>query len=192
MKKNLKYLIDEEATLQDRIWRIQPVDPITFLEKYIKTSTFSEPQKDVIRGIFGDDPTNQFFNVEQAILRIGQGGGKNFLISRCVVYLIYLWCCLEDPHTYFDLAESEHFDILNYSQVNAQQAKNVFFRSLTDIISITREPDTGENWFSKNMGLKITRYGTRDIKDKEMIIPNRRKGKGNIRVYCLDSTAKSV
>jgi len=192
MKKNLNYLIVEEAVPQNRIWRIEPVGPINFMEKYIKTPTLSEPQKDVIRGIFGDDPTDRFFNVEQAILRIGQGGGKNFLISRCVVYLIYLWCCLEDPHTYFGLAESEHFDILNYSQVNAMQAKNVFFRSLTDIISVTRDPDTGENWFGKNMGLKIKKYGTRDIKDKEMIIPNRRKGKGNIRVYCLDSTAKSV
>ncbi|MFH1851055.1 MAG: hypothetical protein ABIA75_01780 [Candidatus Neomarinimicrobiota bacterium] len=192
MTKNFEYLISAENNPKDRIWCIQPVGAITFIEQFIGTMTLSDPQKEVIGSIFGDDPTNQFFQVEQAILRIGQGGGKNFLITRCVVYFIYLWCCLENPHRYFNLAENEHFDILNFSQVSAQQAKNVFFKSLVSILKLTKDPLSGKNWFESKAGFKIKAYGRGDIKDKELIIPNRRPGLGNIRVFCLDMTAKSV
>ena len=65
MSRKLNYLIDDGTPPSDKVWRIEPVDPITFMEKYIKTPTFSELQKNVIRGIFGDDPTNRFFNVER-------------------------------------------------------------------------------------------------------------------------------
>ena len=176
----------------DRVWRIKPVGPIQFIEEYIGTKSMSKAQKGVIRAIFGNDPTRHFFNVEQAILRIGQGGGKNFTISRVVVYSIYLWCCLEDPHSYFGLAHDEPFDILNYSQVNAQQAKNVFFRSLSNIIRMTKDPITGNNWFSDHMGFRLKQFGQGDIRDKEMVIPNRNELWGGIRVFCLDTTAKSV
>lgn len=174
------------------MWRIDPVDPITFIEKYIGTKTLSKAQKKVVKAIFGDNPTKNFFNVNEAILRIGQGGGKNFIISRVVVYAIYLWCCLEDPHAYFGLAHNEPFDVLNYSQVNAQQAKNVFFRSLSDIMRMTRDPITGNNWFAEKMNFRIKHFGQGDIKDREMVIPNRVDLYGDIRVFCLDTTAKSV
>lgn len=174
------------------IWRIKPVGPLEFTEKYIGTKSMSKAQIDTMLAIFGDDPTNKFFNVEQAILRIGQGGGKNFIITRCVVYLIYLWCCLEDPHAYFGLAHDEPFDILNYSQVNAQQARNVFFKSLSNILRMTKDPEDGQNWFVKHMGLRIKQYGAGDIKDSEMVIPNRNPLYGDIRVYALDTSAKSV
>ena len=55
MDNKLNYLIDEEAPPPDRIWRIEPVGPIKFMEQYIKTPTLSEPQKEVILGIFGDE-----------------------------------------------------------------------------------------------------------------------------------------
>jgi len=185
----------EEAEASERIgkiWRIEPVGPIEFIERYIGTKSMSKAQKAVISEIFGDDPSNYFFAVEQAILRIGQGGGKNFTISRIVVYAFYLWSCLEDPHSYFGLAHNEPFDVLNYSQVNAQQAKNVFFRSLGDIIRMTKDPISGNNWFAEHMKFRLKQFGQGDIKDKELVIPNRNELFGDIHVYCLDTTAKSV
>ena len=183
---------EEEERRKGIIWRIDPVGPEKFIEDYIGTKSLSQAQRKVIKDIFGTDPTNKFFNVEQAILRIGQGGGKNFIVSRIVVYLIYLWCCLEDPHAYFGLAHDEPFDILNYSQVNAQQAKNVFFKSLSNILRMTHDPHDGQNWFVKNMGITIKDYGGGDIKEKDLIIRHRNKLYGGIRVYALDTLAKSV
>ena len=193
------YLEAEEAiskeALEERmksIWRIKPVDAGEFISEYIGTKSLSDAQKNVINAIFGDDPENIFFNVSQAILKIGQGGGKNFTVTRIVVYLVYLWCCLEDPHAYFGLAHDEPFDVLNYSQVNAQQAKNVFFRTLSNTIRLTKDPFDGQNWFVKHMGMRLKEYGTGDIKESEMVIPNRNKLYGDIRIFALDTSAKSV
>lgn len=187
--------VEEVVEVSDQMWRHEPVSPIVFMEEYLNTKTLSNAQKFVLYGVFGDNPSEKFFNVEQAILKIGQGGGKNFLVTRMVVYAIYLWCCLEDPHRYFDAVEDEPFDILNYSQVNAQQAKNVFFKSLANVISLVKDPDSGKNWFVEHMGFRLKEFRTTargDIKDEEMVIPNRIKDHGDIRIYCLDSTATSV
>lgn len=184
--------ISQKPKKKGSIWRIEPVDPITFIERYIGTRSLSEKQIAVTRDMFGDNPTKHFFEVEMAILKNGQGSGKNFLMVRLVVYLLYLWCCLEDPHKYFGLAHNEHFDILNFSQVNAQQAKNVFFRALADIIQLTKDPVTGNNWFVQHQDFRIAAFSRGNIKEKELSIPNRNLGFGGIRVYCLDTTAKSV
>jgi len=166
---------------------------MTFCRDYAGLSTVSPAQEDVLRGMFDVKRTkNTFFNVNQAILRIGQGGGKNFTITAAVSYLIYLWCCLYDPHAYFHKFNYENFDILNFSQVNEAQAKNVFFRTLSAMMRQVRDPEDGENWYAKHMGFRIKEYGQGDIKDKSMIIPNRHQGRGQVRVFCLDTTAKSV
>ena len=57
---------------------------------------------------------------------------------------------------------------------------------------MTRDPISGNNWFAEHMGFRLKQFGQGDIKDKEMIIPNRVDLYGDIRVYCLDTTAKSV
>lgn len=166
---------------------------MAFCVEYAGLKSVSPAQEKVLRGIFDVERTpNTFFNVQQAILRIGQGGGKNFTITAAVSYLIYLWCCLYDPHDYFGKFNYENFDILNFSQVNEAQAKNVFFRTLSSMMKQVRDPEDGENWYAKHMGFRIKDYGQGDIKDKSMIIPCRNTGRGQIRVFCLDTTAKSV
>jgi len=183
----------DPKTGKSRIWIIEPVDVITFCVEYAGLTSVSKAQEKVLRGIFDVKRTaNTFFNINQAILRIGQGGGKNFTITAAVSYLIYLWCCLYDPHGYFGKFNYENFDILNFSQVNEAQAKNVFFRTLSSMMRQVRDPEDGENWYAKHMGFRIKEYGQGDIKDKSMIIPNRHKGRGMVRVFCLDTTAKSV
>jgi len=166
---------------------------MTFFRDYAGLTTVSKAQEKVLRGIFDVKRTpNTFFNVHQAILRVGQGGGKNFVFTGAVAYIIYLWCCLYDPHAYFGKFNYENFDILNFSQVNETQAKNVFFRTLSLMMLQVKDPEDGENWYVKHMGLRIKEYGQKDITDKSIIIPSRYTGRGGIRVYCLDTTAKSV
>ena len=183
----------DPRTGKEQIWIIEPVDVMTFCVEYTGLKSVSPAQEKVLRGIFDVERThNTFFNVQQAILKIGQGGGKNFVITIAVSYAIYLWCCLYDPHAYFGKFNYENFDILNFSQINAAQAKNVFFRTLSSMMRQVRDPEDGENWYAKHMGFRIKDYGHGDIKDKSMIIPCRNTGRGMIRVFCLDTTAKSV
>ena len=173
---------------------IPPVPIHEFVKDYVGLAGLSKAQGDVLTSIFPKTPADgdKVFDVEQAILRVGQGGGKNYTVTVAVVYAIYLWCCLRDPHKYFDLEYHEPFDILNFSQVNEQQARNVFFRTLSNLMRRVKDPKTKENWFSKHMGFKVAEFGRKDIKDKELNIPNRSRDRGGIRVYCLDTTAKSV
>ena len=178
---------------EQSVWAIIPVGVIAFFKGFIHFDTLSQAQTDVLEAIFGKEPDEKvFFNVGQAILRIGQGGGKNFMVTGLVTYAIYLWCCLRNPHKFFGQAIHEDFDILNFSQVTADQAKNVFFRALGAVLKLTKDPVTGENWFVKHMGMHISDYGKKSIKEDSLKIDNRRPGYGGISVYCLDSTAKSV
>jgi len=177
---------------RDGIWVIRPVPILEFVKNYLGLNPPSEAQKQVLHETFGDDPENAFFKVEQVILKIGQSGGKNWLINIAVVYAFYLWCCLSDPHKFFNLEYHETFDVLNFSQVNERQARNVFFKSLTNTMKNVKDPETGENWFTKHMGFQVREFGRGDIKEKELHIPNRHPTRGGIRVSCLDSEAKAV
>lgn len=168
------------------------MDVVTFLKDYLRITTLSRAQAKVLRETFGTDPEKVFFAVEQVILKIGQGGGKNFTITPLVVYAIYLWCCLTDPHKFFNLYYYEPFDILNYSQVNEKQARNVFFKTLSAQMKQTIDPKTDMNWFVTKMRMRISEYGSKDILERSMEIPNRDPNRGGIRVFCLDTEAKSV
>lgn len=168
------------------------MDVVTFLRDYLGITTLSRAQTKVLRETFGKTPGAPFFAIEQLILKVGQGGGKNFTVTPLVIYSIYLWCCLTDPHRYFNMYYTEPFDILNYSQVNAKQARNVFFKTLANQMKQVKVPGTNENWFVKNMGMKIQEYGAKDILEQSMVIPHRDHNRGCINIYCLDSEAKSV
>jgi len=182
----------EEEEPEPGLWTIRPVPILEFVKDYVGLSPPSKAQKQVLHETFGDDPEIEFFKVEQIILKIGQSGGKNWLINIAVVYAFYLWCCLSDPHKFFNLEYHETFDVLNFSQVNERQARNVFFKSLTNTMKNVKDPETGENWFTKHMSFQVKEFGRGDIKEKELHIPNRHPTRGGIRVSCLDSEAKAV
>jgi len=133
-----------------------------------------------------------FFGVKEVFMKIGQGGGKNTLTVMLLNYAIYLWCCMDDPHRYFGLNRQENFDILVYSQVSERQARNVFFNNLGLAMQNTIDPIANENWYAKHIGMRLQEYGHKDIKEKEMTIFHRDKSRGHIRIFCLDTTAKSV
>lgn len=186
-----------EASSQPRIkpfWRIKPVSIEIFVREYMRSIEPSEEQWKVLKAVFPDMPEKdkQFFGVKEIILRIGQGGGKNTVMLIVCNYAFYMWCCLEDPHEYFNLQKDESFDVLIYSQVTQKQAKRVFYGRLSRVMKNTIDPGTGHNWYSQYMGFKIKEYGKKDIKEESMNIPHRNRMYGGISVYVLDTTAKGV
>ena len=183
---------DVSESLGEGVWRIKPVPVLEFAETHLGLVRLSDPERDVLQGIFGDDPESAFFNVEQAILRVGQGGGKNLTSTIACVYTFYLWCCLADPHKFFDLQYHESFNVLNFSQVSERQARNVFFRELSTMMKNVRDPQSKQNWFTQHIGFQVKEFGRGDVKERELTIPNRHPNRGGISVFCLDSEARTV
>lgn len=84
--------------------------------------------KDLIK-IYGDEAGRARYEetYKEVIFMLGKGSGKDFCSTIMIAYIVYQLLCLKDPSAYFGQARGEHIDILNIA-INAQQAKNVFFK----------------------------------------------------------------
>lgn len=71
--------------------------------------------------------------VNEVICEIGKGGGKDFTIKIAFCYIIYQLHCLRDPLNYYKKGGGEYIDLLNIA-LNADQAKNVFFDPMKNIL----------------------------------------------------------
>ena len=73
--------------------------------------------------------TNHFnkYTKNELILQLGKGSGKDFISTVACAYVVYKLLCLKDPAVYFGKPPGDAIDIINVA-VNAQQAKNVFFK----------------------------------------------------------------
>ena len=67
--------------------------------------------------------------VNEVIAQLGKGSGKDYCSTIAVAYIVYLLLCLKDPAKYFGKPPGDSIDLINIA-VNAQQAKNVFFKGL--------------------------------------------------------------
>ena len=76
----------------------------------------------------------------EVIAQLGKGSGKDYSSTIAVSYIVYLLLCLKDPATYYGKPPGDSIDILNIA-INAQQAKNVFFKGFKT--RINRSP-----WFT--------------------------------------------
>jgi hypothetical protein len=72
--------------------------------------------------------------VTEIVAMCGKGGGKDFSSRIGFAYAIYKLHCLKDPITYYDKSHGTYVDLLNIA-VNAEQANNVFFSPLTNILN---------------------------------------------------------
>lgn len=72
--------------------------------------------------------------VNEVVCEIGKGGGKDFVIRVAFCYIIYLLHCLRDPLHYYQKGKGEYIDLLNIA-LNADQAKNVFFDPMRNILT---------------------------------------------------------
>lgn len=128
----------------------RPVDLATFVtsEDYLGLPPLSEYQYMLIRAssqiykkatlekLYGEDAGNKRWKetVNEVIAQLGKGSGKDYCSTIAVAYIVYLLLCLKDPAKYFGKPPGDSIDIINIA-VNAQQAKNVFFKGLKNRIN---------------------------------------------------------
>ena len=122
----------------------KPVDVKTFVEgeDYLGQPPLSQTQYDIVEAlsqiyrledlisIMGDAEGRRYYNKytkNEVILQLGKGSGKDFTSTVACAYIVYKLLCLKDPAKYFGKPSGDAIDIINVA-INAQQAKNVFFK----------------------------------------------------------------
>jgi hypothetical protein len=130
--------------LKDNPFEEMPVDARTFVEgeDFLGQPKLSEIQYDIIEAmsqiyrkeelqeIFGTEDGAKYFNKytkNEIILQLGKGSGKDFTSTVACAYIVYKLLCLKDPARYFGKPSGDAIDLINVA-INAQQAKNVFFK----------------------------------------------------------------
>ncbi len=134
-----------------------PVDARTFVEgeDYLGQPPLSQIQYDIVEAmsqiyreedlidILGAEEGRRYYKKytkNEIILQLGKGSGKDFTSTVACSYIVYKLLCLKDPARYFGKPGGDAIDIINVA-INAQQAKNVFFKGFKS--KIERSP-----WFA--------------------------------------------
>jgi hypothetical protein len=135
----------------------RPVDAKTFVEgeDYLGQPPLSQVQYDIVEAmsqiykledlveLMGDEEGRRYYKKytkNEVILQLGKGSGKDFTSTVACSYIVYKLLCLKDPARYFGKPSGDAIDIINVA-INAQQAKNVFFKGFKS--KIERSP-----WFA--------------------------------------------
>jgi hypothetical protein len=122
----------------------RPVDAKTFVEgeDYLAQPPLSDVQYDIVEAmsqiykledlidLMGDTDGRRYYKKytkNEVILQLGKGSGKDFTSTVACAYIVYKLLCLKDPARYFGKPSGDAIDIINVA-INAQQAKNVFFK----------------------------------------------------------------
>jgi len=141
-----------------------PVNARTFVEgsEYLGQPPLSDIQYDIVEAmsqiyrledlidIMGDTEGRRYYKKytkNEIILQLGKGSGKDFTSTVACAYIVYKLLCLKDPARYFGKPTGDAIDIINIA-VNAQQAKNVFFKGFKN--KIERSP-----WFAGKYYAKV-------------------------------------
>jgi hypothetical protein len=134
-----------------------PVDAKTFVEgeAYLGQPPLSDVQYDIVEamsqiykkedlidlmGAVEGEKYYKKYTKNEIILQLGKGSGKDFTSTVACSYIVYKLLCLKDPARYFGKPSGDAIDIINVA-INAQQAKNVFFKGFKS--KIERSP-----WFA--------------------------------------------
>jgi hypothetical protein len=134
-----------------------PVDAKTFVEgeAYLGQPPLSQVQYDIVEamsqiykkedlidlmGALEGEKYYKKYTKNEIILQLGKGSGKDFTSTVACSYIVYKLLCLKDPARYFGKPGGDAIDIINVA-INAQQAKNVFFKGFKS--KIERSP-----WFA--------------------------------------------
>jgi hypothetical protein len=135
----------------------EPVDVKTFVtgKDYLNQPRLSEYQytlvecmsqiykKEDVERWLGKEKGNEHYKKytkQEVILMCGKGSGKDHTSTIGCAYLVYKLLCLKDPSRYFGKPSNDAIDLINVA-VNAQQAKNVFFKGFKSKIE-------GSPWFA--------------------------------------------
>jgi hypothetical protein len=143
--------------LKDSHFEETPVDAKTFVEgeDYLAQPPLSDVQYDIVEAmsqiykledlinLMGEEEGTRYYKKytkNEVILQLGKGSGKDFTSTVACSYIVYKLLCLKDPARYFGKPGGDAIDIINVA-INAQQAKNVFFKGFKS--KIERSP-----WFA--------------------------------------------
>jgi hypothetical protein len=143
--------------LKDENFNEIPVDAKTFVEgeAYLGQPPLSQVQYDIVEamsqiykkedlidlmGAVEGEKYYKKYTKNEIILQLGKGSGKDFTSTVACSYIVYKLLCLKDPARYFGKPSGDAIDIINVA-INAQQAKNVFFKGFKS--KIERSP-----WFA--------------------------------------------
>ena len=149
--------------LQDDHFEETPVDARTFVEgeAYLGQPPLSDIQYDIVEAmsqiyrkedlinLMGEEKGNQYYNKytkNEIILQLGKGSGKDFTSTVACSYIVYKLLCLKDPAKYFGKPSGDAIDLINVA-INAQQAKNVFFKGFKS--KIERSPWFAGKYYAK-------------------------------------------
>jgi hypothetical protein len=141
----------------------KPVDAKTFIESpdYLGQPPLSDIQYDIVEAMsqiyrkedlienLGESKGAEYFKKytkNEIILQLGKGSGKDFVSTVACAYVVYKLLCLKDPAIYYGKPAGDAIDIINVA-INAQQAKNVFFKGFKS--KIERSP-----WFAGKYNAK--------------------------------------
>ena len=140
-----------------------PVDVKTFVQSpdYLGQPLLSDIQYEIVEAmsqiyrkedlisLLGEEKGTQYYNKytkNEIILQLGKGSGKDFTSTVACSYIVYKLLCLKDPAKYFGKPSGDAIDLINVA-INAQQAKNVFFKGFKS--KIERSP-----WFAGKYNAK--------------------------------------
>ena len=150
--------------LQDNPFQENPVDTKTFVEspEYLGQPGLSEIQYDIVEAmsqvykkedlqrLMGEQEGTRYYEKytkNEIILQLGKGSGKDFTSTVACAYIVYKLLCLKDPARYFGKPSGDAIDLINVA-INAQQAKNVFFKGFKT--KIEKSP-----WFAGKYNAKV-------------------------------------
>lgn len=150
--------------LQDDHFEEIPVDARTFVESpnYLGQPPLSDIQYDIVEAmsqiykkedlqrLMGDVEGSRYYakyTKNEVILQLGKGSGKDFTSTVACAYIVYKLLCLKDPARYYGKPSGDAIDIINVA-INAQQAKNVFFKGFKT--KIEKSP-----WFAGKYNAKV-------------------------------------
>jgi hypothetical protein len=154
--------------LQDNPFEENPVDVKTFVESpdYLGQPPLSQIQYDIVEAmsqiyrkedlhlLIGTDAGDKHYSKytkNEIILQLGKGSGKDFVSTVACAYVVYKLLCLKDPARYYGKPSGDAIDIINVA-INAEQAKNVFFKGFKT--KIEKSP-----WFGGKYDPKVNSIG---------------------------------
>jgi hypothetical protein len=149
--------------LKDSPFEETPVDVREFVEgeDFLGQPPLSEIQYDIVRAmsqiykkedlidLLGFEEGSQYYKKytkNEVILQLGKGSGKDFTSTVAVAFVVYKLLCLKDPARYYGKPSGDAIDIINIA-INAQQAKNVFFKGFKT--KIENSPWFAGRYYSK-------------------------------------------
>ena len=150
--------------LKESQFDTKPVDVKTFVEStdYLGQPPLSPIQYDIVEAMsqiykkedlqemYGVAEGNRYYDKytkNEIILQLGKGSGKDHTSTVACAYIVYKLLCLKDPARYYGKPSGDAIDIINVA-INAEQAKNVFFKGFKN--KIEKSP-----WFAGKYDPKV-------------------------------------